>query len=121
MATKAEIKEFEVDVSKLKVMEINGFDFEFGFKVKTETIDAPKNILSHQEKNIKFYYLNKVINGFKSPFMLKKGNDKYWICDDNFLYALNKENKLIIAEFDFGKGLVQLKWKSVKSDYKKPA
>jgi hypothetical protein len=114
-----EIKEFDVDVSKLEIMEVNGFDFEFGFKVKTETIDVPKNILSIQEKDIKFYYLSRVINGFKSPFMLKKGDSNYWIGTDNFLYVPNKENKLVIAEFDFGNGMVQLKWKLSKSEYKK--
>jgi hypothetical protein len=40
-----EIKEFDVDVSKLTIREINGFDFEFGFKVKNEAINVPKNIL----------------------------------------------------------------------------
>lgn len=110
-----ETKEFDVDVSTLEIRKVNGFDFEFGFKVRNETIDVPKNMLSLHEKEVDFYYLNRIIDGYKSPFMLKKGDSKCWIGTDNFLYVVN-DGKLVIGKFDDK----QLKWKPSKSKYKKP-
>lgn len=93
------MKPYPVDISTYQIKKINGFDFEFGFIIKNKEVNVPKNMLSLQEKEINFYYLNDTDKGIKRPYILKKGDVGYFIGTDNFLYFINDDNKLVIGEF----------------------
>jgi len=73
--------------------------------IDNHKIDYPSNILEKQSEGIHFIFTHDPLESYespKSPFILRKGKYYYtlnWIGSDQYLYIIDKNNKLVISKF----------------------